>query len=275
MTHPPVVLFATALYAAIHPKVSHQGAPMKLLAVLGLALALAACASTPTADPNYTARLEFIERQAAAERQQFQTIAQAAEKCSDDTCVTQVAALAALAAAAGRGSTPTVEPYRKQFHPAWNIVGAAVPVLANAAVTWHQSDNSRDVSVAQFGWLGGVVRDVANSPALRSPNINVGGDYITGTQHIGDAVGRDLISGHVGDTVGRDQIAGDQHIGDAIGRDNIGGDNIGGDRVDGDGNYNSGRFESPGPIDNSGDECEGDGCQAPPPPPPPEEDGGG
>jgi hypothetical protein len=248
-----------------------------LLCALCLCLMLGACASTPTADPNYTARLEFIERQAAADRQQMAAIAQAAERCSDDACVTQVAALAALASVKGGNATPAIEPYRKQFHPAWSLLGAIVPQLANAAVSWHQSDNSRDVSVAQFGFLGGVVRDVAQSPALDAPNITVGGDYVSGSQHIGDAVGGDYITGHVGDAVGRDQIGGNQHLGDTVGRDQVGGDSIGGDRVDGDGNYNTGRIDSPGPFDNSndGDDCEGDGCQGSNNPPPDEPEDGG
>ena len=242
--------------------------------ILMLVALLVGCAGTGKIDPNYQAQLQFVEQQAAAERQQFTSIAQTAERCTSDACVTQVAALAALAAAGGRGSAPTVQPFRKQFHPAWGLLGSLVPSLANAAVSWHQSDNARDTSLAQYGFLGGVIRDVAASPALQTPNITVGGDYVPGSQHIGDAVGGDYITGHVGDavSVGRDQIGGDQHVGDAIGRDVVGGD-----RIDNSGNLGTdNRIDSPGPIstDNSGDECDGIGCQGVVNPPP-EEDGSG
>ncbi|MFY7866419.1 hypothetical protein [Roseateles sp.] len=89
----------------------------------------------------------------------------------------------------------------------------------------------------------------------------MGGDLISGTQHIGD-------------TVGRDQISGSQHLGDWRTGDNIARDTIGRDRTDyGNGN----RLDSPGPFDlndvgNRGNRCTGMDCQTVnPPDPEPEE----
>lgn len=237
---------------------------MRVLVLLLIA-ALAGCASTRQPDPNYSAYVRFVEQQQTAQQQRFASIAATADGCQDDACRTTIAAFAALAQANGGSGNATLQPYRREFHPAWNILGASVPALINGAVAWRQSENSRDVSIAQFDWLGGMMRDLANSPALQSPSVSVGGHYVTGQQHIGDD-----ISGHIGDSIGRDVIGGDQHVGDAIGRDVIGGD-----RIDNRGNIGEdNRIDSPGPIDN-GDRCDGDHCQgddnSPEPPP---DDGG-
>lgn len=234
-----------------------------ILIVLAL-IALAGCAATP--DPNYTAYVRFVEQQQVAQQQRYASIAATADGCQDDACRTTIAAFAALAQAGSGNSAATLQPYRKQFHPAWNILGASVPALINGAVAWRQSENSRDVSIAQFDWLGGMMSDLANSPALQSPSVTVGGHYVTGSQHIGDD-----ISGHIGDSIGRDVIGGDQHVGDSIGRDVIGGD-----RIDNRGNLGTdNRIDSPGPIDNSGDRCDGEHCQgddnSPPPDPAPDD----
>lgn len=219
-------------------------------------LTLGACASG--IDPNHAASIRLYDAEREARELRFRSIAATADKCQDDACVTTVAAFAALAQAGGGGaSAPQVPTYRKQYHPIWNILGASVPTVVSGFVSWKQSENSRDVSLAQYDWLGGMMRDLSQSPALQSPSITVGGDYVPGSQHIGDAVGGDYITGHVGDAVGRDQIGGDQHIGDAIGRDVIGGD-----RIDNAGNLgNDNRIDSPGPIDHSGDQCDGTLCQ--------------
>ncbi len=239
--------------------------PLRLIFALALAaVLLVGCATT--ADPNYNAYVKFVEAQQEAQQKRFASIASTADKCTTDSCVQQVAALAALAQAAGASQGASLQPYRKTYHPAWSILGATVPAVINGAVAWRQSEVNRDVQVAQYDWLGGMMRDLSNSSALQppaAPNINVGGDYIPGSQHVGDTVGGDYITGHVGDAVGRDQIGGDQHVGDAIGRDVIGGD-----RIDNAGNIgNDNRIESPGPYE-SGDTCEGTACQGENNPPP-------
>lgn len=238
---------------------------MRALTLVLLIVALAGCAGTRTADPNYTQLVRFYEAEREATNQRFSTIAGTAEGCEDDACRTTIAAFAALAQVSGGGSAGAPPAFRKTYHPAWNILGATVPALINGAVAWQQSENNRDVTLGQYDWLGGMMRDLSQSPALRAPTITVGGDYVPGSQHIGDAVGRDLISGHVGDTIG-----GDQHIGDDIRRDTIGGD-----RIDNAGNIGTdNRIDSPGPYD-IGDECEGELCQGetnPPPEPEPPDD---
>ena len=239
-------------------------------AILAAIALLSGCATPRAADANYTAYVQFVQQQAEADQRRFESIAATAQQCTTDACVQQVAALAALAQAGGGRSSASIAPYQRQFHPAWGILGAAVPALINGAVSWRQTEVNRDVSIAQYEWLGGMMRDLSQSPALHAPEapaITVGGDYVTGQQHIGDTIGRDVIGRdqHIGDDIGRDAIAGDQHVGDDIGRDvidntgNIGSDN---------------RIDSPGPYDNDqGDSCEGTACQGENNPPPDPDEG--
>jgi hypothetical protein len=240
---------------------------MRSLTLVLLLLSLAVVAGCATKiDPNHQLTVKLYDAEREAREARFANLTATAEGCQEDACRTTIAAFAALAQAAG-GGAPPAPVYRKQYHPAWGILGAVAPAAISAAVSWHQSDNTRDVSIAQYGFLGGVIRDVAQSPALQTPSIIVGGDYVPGSQHIGDAVGGDYITGHVGDAVGRDQIGRDQHIGDEIGRDAIGRD-----RIDNAGNIgNDNRIDSPGPFDiDTGDRCTGDQCQGESPPPDPE-----
>lgn len=242
-----------------------------LVTLIAFAVLATGCAATAP-DPNYAAYIKLVEAERTAEAGRYTSLAAASQSCTDARCVENVAALTALAMA-GRGSAmPSAQIYRKQYHPAWGIVGQAIPALISGAVAWRSSDNSRDIALGQYDFLGGVIGSVTNSPALtpRDPSITVGGDYITGSQHVGDAIGGDYITGQVGDAVGRDQIAGDQHVGDEIG----------GDRVDNSGLIgNDNRVGSPGPWDNSGQctgpLCQGDGDITPPPEPEPVEPEGG
>jgi hypothetical protein len=232
---------------------------VRLIVLLLAVLTLTACASTRTrTDPNYTAYLQAATADAQRDALARGSIADAAAACNgDNTCVVAVAGFAALAVQGSAGRSASLQPYRRQFHPAWSIISATLPVAIQSAVAWRSSDNSRDIALGQYQMLGGIVGSVVNSPALtpRDPSITVGGDYITG--RVGDDVGRDQIGGdqHIGDTVGRDQIAGGQHIGDAIGGDNNAG--------------NSGRINSPGPFEIgptcTGTRCQGDGDILPPP----------
>jgi hypothetical protein len=238
-----------------------------LLAALVVA-ALAGCATTAP-DPNYSAYVRFVETQSAADHQRFMSIAGTAESCKSDGCVQQVAALAALAQAAGGRGGAQLQPYRRD-PSAWERFGlaalGAVPGLAQAYATIDAGRNS--VEIARVGaqreiaiteaWSAtttGVAGAFAGLPP--STSISVGGDYVPGSQHIGDAIGGDVIR------VGRDNIGGDQHIGDAVG-----GDQIGGDRIDGSNIGSDNRIGSDGPIE-TGDRCAGELCQAPPPPPTP------
>jgi hypothetical protein len=225
-----------------------------LLILIALSVVLAGCASSRP-DPQYRAYVQLVQEQETARQARFASIAAAADRCDGDSCVQMVAAIAALAqAGAGQGAAP--QQYRRDPSAAERVglamLGQMAP-LASAAVAWRSSDNSREIALGQYSFLGGVIDSVVSSPALQGPSITVGGDYITGSQHVGDAVGRD-------------QIGGDQHIGDSIGRDVIGGD-----RIDNRGNIGrDNRLASPGPFDDSGDRCEGPLCQGVQHPPPPD-----
>lgn len=155
--------------------------------------------------------------------------------------------------------------------PAWRILDRIIQV---GGAVYGQRESSR--------MLTGVVRAVSDRATIQ-----VGGDYISGQQHIGDIAGRDQISGHVGDHAGRDIINGTQYQGDYTGRDRAGGDLVAGNRTDTrtttttrigiDIDNSGGRWSSPGPFDdNSGDGCRGSDCSeqvpigiAPPPEPGP------
>lgn len=216
---------------------------LSILALVASLVVLAGCAASPP-KADYQTYIEFVQRQQVAEEARIATIAGTAAQCATDECRTHIAALAALSASSG--AKPLPAPPRQETSTAGKVALALVGQLgplAGAAVSWHQSDNATRSAEAQYQFLGGVVQSVVGSPALLSPTISVGGDYVSGEQHIGDAVGGDLISGHIGDEVGGDLVSG--QIGDTVGADQIGGDQIGGDTVDGDGNYNAGRWQSP------------------------------
>lgn len=228
---------------------------MRLIIPATAILLLAACATGR--DPNYTAYLEARQAAQSQEAATLRAISDASASCAGDAaCVVAVAGFAALAASNKAGNSH-IQTYQRQPSAAERVglalVGQIAP-LASAAVAWRSSDNSRDIALGQFDFLGGAIGALAGSAALTppaAPSINVGGDYVPGQQHIGDAIGRDAIGG-------------DQRIGPEI---NIGGDDNSG---------NSGRIGSPGPYDiDNGDRCTGTRCQGeggdvlPPPAPEP------
>ena len=202
-----------------------------------------------------------VKRDSAAAQERQDTItglARAADRCGADArCVEHVASLAAIAAVASSTGAqplslapPAREPSASEKFAA--VAGALSPLLgtlATGAVQWHQADTSRDVSRAQYDWLGAVVHDTAGaaaSVAQAGPRITVGGDYVSGTQ-----VGRDQIGG---DLTGRDVISGTQHTGDTVGRDQAGQSIVTGSHIG-----NDDRYTSPGPY--TGPICTGDTCQ--------------
>lgn len=198
--------------------------------VILLALACTACASTASHNDarwqtyaQLTAASAEAQRQAEAEQfAQFDKVA-AACPVGDAACVVAVAGFKALTMqrAGGQGSAGGIPspPLERDFAAqARDLLTSITPLagtLAGAAVSWRQSDNSRDVSIAQYGFLEGVVRSTGETAVAitqAGPRIEVGGNY--------------------GDTYGDDTTGGD--------RTDIGGDAIGGDRVSdsqvGDGN---------------------------------------
>lgn len=202
-------------------------------------------------DPDYA---QYV---AAAIQQAADTAPIDATACNGDArCVENLAAFAAIRAVAG-GNRPTIQPPTPKVS-GWERFGTAalrtlVP-LAGAAVSWHQSDNATETSLAQYGFLGGVVRDVTASStavAQAGPSINVGGNYgdtaIDNSQH--------------GDTISDSGNVTDSNNGDHAGRDIVGRD-----RIDNSGNYGSdNRQDSPGPIDDDSGDCRDGSCNEPPP----------
>ncbi|MDR3389917.1 MAG: hypothetical protein P4L92_23005 [Rudaea sp.] len=164
---------------------------------------IAGCASSPAKDANYAAYLDLVAKQAQDAADQRTAFATMAAKCTSDACVTQVAAIAALSGANATHAPP------QQFVPQESIAAkfglalvSQISPLAAAAVSWHAQDTSRDVSLAQFGYLGQVTHDITGTAtalgtaaAGAAPTISVGRDYITGTVDNGTHVGGNQI-GH-------------------------------------------------------------------------------
>jgi len=220
---------------------------MQLLILLACVLLLGGCASqAERPDANYTAYLQLVEKQQAESELQRQAFATMAQRCTSDACVSQVAAIAALAGASGRGQAPIQQYVPRESTAAkfgLALVSQIAPI-ASAAVSWHATSTSRDISMKQFDFLGGAVHDLtAGATALgtvagsMTPSINVGRDYISGSVSIDD-----------GTHVGRDLISGTQDNGL-----HVGGDWVGHDKIVNTGVFNTGtidRYQSAGPYDD-------------------------
>jgi hypothetical protein len=153
------------------------------------------------------------------------------------------------------------------------VVKGAIGILPSVGgqyVALKSSDNSRDVALAQYGFLGGVVSDMSAASvavAQSGPRIDVGGDYVGGDR---SEIVDNFNGGDRSETnVGGDQVGGNQHVGDTVGRDQAGRDIVDNTGIIGDDNDQ--RQDSPGPydVDNSNDgDCDGSGNCTP-------DDGGG
>lgn len=220
---------------------------MKYLLIATLALSLAACGTAPTRPYNdyLTAQTALAQSRAMA----ISSIADASDctgATNQELCVAVAKFTAAMALQGGDSGTQIAPPPREisgaeKFAAVLNALTPMAGVLVNGAVSWRQSDNSRDIALGQQATLGNIATapwasldGILAAVAPDSPGISVGGDYITGQQHVGDAVG------------------GNQHVGDWREGNDIGGDDNSG---------NSGRINSPGPYDDNSDQCTGTNCQ--------------
>lgn len=228
---------------------------LALLLILAVLTLLAGCSGAATRNREAWSEYAQItvkrdEARAAQQRDAIGALAGAAAACNGDArCVEHTTAVAALALVGigqgGAGQTPIAPPPREPsgVEKFAAVAGALAPIVGTAvtgAVQWHQSDTSRDVSLAQYGFLAGTVHDVAGAAATMQPSVAVGGDYVSGN---GNSVTRG-------------------HVGDAIGGSVVGGDQIGRDRTDNSGVIHTGdgdRYTSPGPW--TGPICTGDTCQ--------------
>jgi hypothetical protein len=230
------------------------------------------------ADAFYAAQREAGEARRALQREREARITALVNKCASDDCVRDVAREAtmsdALMVAGGVASDQPVRQFVRQPGGLERFALAAVGqtgAVVNGAVAWRSSDNSVRSAEAQFGFLGGVVRDVSTASARSNeaafgilpqlgPRIEVGGNY-------GDTAiaGRDMW----GD---QNRVGPDTQI--STGAINTGTQNDGG--VIGSGQIGDGRQNAPGPWvgNNDGEGCVGPGCQqAPLPEPEPEDEG--
>lgn len=224
-------------------------------------------------------RAEAELERAAAEARASKSASAAAACGTDKGCVQLVSAhsvleeaIVALKAGNSTGRTATPVPYERdtaaKFGGMLRDATGIATVGINGYVAKVQSDNSTAVSIAQLNaWSGmtnaatSAARDAAVAAAenagarynvggdyTNGDHVDVGNDYVSGTQHQGPEItgdGNATDGSHIGPTIiGNGNATDGSQVGDRAGRD-------------------------VGPIDNSnpGDECTGPSCQAPPPDP--------
>jgi hypothetical protein len=229
------------------------------LAVIGLACALSACGSA--AKRNDARHQEWVAitqqenaaaREAAAQREQQRQAEFTAmlKACGEARCVESLSRDRALErivqelAGGGAGkAAPLPAPHyeRDLAAKAKDILQGATPMVLGLGNTWgvvRQSDNAvrmrESDNEAQRALYDGAFGLGTAAVENAGDRINVGNDYVSGTQHVGDDIAGDGNATH-GSQVG-DDIA---------------------DSVVGDGN----RFDSDGPFDDSGNCTAGDGAE--------------
>jgi hypothetical protein len=243
------------------------GLGIRLRDVIGgfiVLLALTGCATT--GEQAFYARADSAD---SAKTMRISRIADTSDCNGDPSCVISAKAFAAFAEIGVGGGSDRPQQYVRQASTGERLALGFLGALPGFAQVWATIESGRNnVDIARIhadrdarrddAWAG-VATGVADAfgVAAQTPTYQIGGDYITGTQHVGDSVGRD-------------QISGQQHIGDWRTGDNIARDTIGRDRTD----YGTGnRLNSPGPyrdVGNEGPRCAGIGCQTTNPPVEPE-----
>lgn len=214
---------------------------------------------------DYGAYVEFERKREERTIETMEKLLAVAKDCESDSCRQGIASngfvFLAGASSSGRQSiAPPAPPpvKRSAIDLAFGLLDRALPFVSGE----RQARYALRGSEALYGFLGGAIGDLSNSPALRAPNITVGNDWVQGNQHHGDAVGRDQIAGtqHIGDTVGGDQAGRDLRNGDDT-RIRTGDINTG-TQIDNTGVIGSGRQNSPDTdIGNQGNRCNGADCQ--------------
>jgi len=205
---------------------------------------------------------DYAQYVAAASQQAAQEPVDAAACGGDARCVENLAAFATIRALSGQ-NRQAIQPPTPRVS-GWERFGVTalrtLAPLAGTAVSWHQSNNALETSVAQYGFLGGVVRDVTTASSVVAQS----GPTVT----INDSYNDSSDNSEHGDTISDSGNVSDSYNGDHAGRDIVGRDVI-----DNSGNYgDDNRQGSPGPIDNSddGDDCSGSSCNPVEPTPEPE-----
>ena len=187
----------------------------KLVISIAFCVLLSACANTQTRNvdlwrqANIDRQLQMQEQHKQLESARTSYLAQA-QACNDDTCRVAIAGFAALSTNSNQQQqTQQVQiPFERDGASKFrDVLTGIVPILSTltgAAVNYRQVETSRDVQLAQYNFLDsaiGYTTTAAQNIANSGPRIEVGGDYVSGTQHVGDNI-----------SIGRDQISGTQAI---------------------------------------------------------------
>jgi len=172
-------------------------------------LAVTACANTQTRNvdlwrqANVDRQLEIDNQAKRLDVMRSSFLAQS-QACADDTCRVAIAGFSALATQNNENQalTATPPPYERDGASKFrDVLTGLVPILSTlsgAAVNFKQAEYNRDIQLGQYSFLSSAVAHTttaAQNVANAGPRIEVGGDYVSGTQHVGDTVGRDQISG--------------------------------------------------------------------------------
>jgi len=201
---------------------------MRILIAALLALALSACAGTATRNASlYEAQLNAVRQQQAdrdlRQAAMLEGLKNLGDKCESDVCRVSAANSATVAVLAGsmggnQAQPLPAPPYERDAGSQardW-FTGAAAIVVPGFQYLSAQSQAryANDTAKAQYGYLDHVLttavtgsRDVGIAAVGAVPTINVGGDYVTGTQTI---AGRDLNSGTQTTTTTTTTVGGDQ-----------------------------------------------------------------
>lgn len=246
----------------------------------------------------------LAEASASAER--AKAFAALAAKCADSACISALGdkmvlsdSIAALKAAAQPDRTQTAVPYERDGAAKFrDFMGGINPTLQsgiNAAVAMRQSDNSTKVQLGDQATTRAIVESANASAASAAagsnavaqsaiehaqPNITVGGDFVSGTQHTGDEINGsgnatrgaqngDAIAGNNNATHGATSVAEGVAIADST--------DVAVEQGDGDQTIEKGPGDQQSPpttiiTTDDGNECTGADCQSTQPVPDP--DGG-
>lgn len=169
--------------------------------IYACALMLPACSTIPV-DPNIQTLAQIQAAKSNAQAEGFKSCAMA-----NDVSACMLGIVAATAVSANQNiqyqRPPTAS---EQFIGFTRALAPTLTGLAGAAVSWRQSDNSRDVSIAQYGFLEGTIRSTTQAAATiagSGPSINVGGNY-------GNTYGNDYTGGDRSETNWDDVVLGDR-----------------------------------------------------------------
>lgn len=235
---------------------------VRVITLILFAAVIAGC-QKQTVKPDYERYTELVRQQEQERQARIAALANTADCNGDATCIVAAKAIAGMAEASGPKQTVAPPPPKRTFgdrvESVANTLVRQLPALGGLYVSDRSSERQAQTQQRQYEFLENVTvagLETAAEVAQAGPRIDVGGDY-TGGDRTETNIGDDYTGGDRTD-IGGDSVGGDQHIGDSAGRDQIGGDSTDNSGIIGDNNET--RVDSPGPISDDGNDCNGESC---------------